>query len=371
MKKIFILITILFSFLLINAQETLTFWHVFQGPLQKALVNVVNEYNNSQKNVTVELKYGGNYKNILTKMQGLKSFKGVLPDIFIGYSSWIEKLGENNFYQANEIVSKAILDKINPVMLKDATYNNKQYGLPFNKSILLMYVNTDIMDKIGINVENYKAKDFYKLLKDVYNKTHKPAMAYNLGTWFFESLFINLGGELDHINSATAIDALNAILKSYQKKYLIIKSGYSFQDYWTNEDVPIIFTSIVSLSYMKNKINFHYKRYNFLPNSDGKTKTIISGANLLFTKNSKNKKALQEFINWLYSHNNLEKWFQQSGYLPIYENFKEGKYLKNAELCLEPKNKNWYDTRRKLSGLLKKAVIYNTIPNDFFKSINQ
>ncbi|MCD6579867.1 extracellular solute-binding protein [bacterium] len=371
MRKTFIVIAAFLSITFINANTILTFWHPFQGNLQKTLVEIVKEYNNSQDDYEILLKCSGNYKDTKDKLLAIKKFKGMLPDIFIGYSTWIEKLGETSFYNINEVVSKKIIEKIDPVMLQDASSNNKQYGLPFNKSIMLIYVNTDTIDRIGIDIKKYNADQLYKLLEDIHKRTNKPAMSYNLGTWFFENLMLNMGGDLEHIDSPSSYRALNLLVKAYQKKYIIIKSGYSFQDYWTNENVPIIFTSIVSLSYIKDKIKFNYKRYNFLSGENGKTKTIISGANLFFVKTPKKKVAIKNFISWLYSYKNLKKWFDQSGYLPIYTDFKEGSYLKTATLCLEPKDFKWYDKRKKISALLKKSVIYKTIPDDFFKNIDK
>jgi multiple sugar transport system substrate-binding protein len=355
MKKNLIIFTIILITINIAAKTEIYFWHVFDGSLRISLEGIINEFNSSQRDIEIKLVSQKKYSTIFQKLKSLIKYKGKMPDIFLGYSSWLSQFPIDKLYKCNDLLSKEKINRIHPQLLKDASFNDIQYGLPFNKSIMLLYVNDSIISKAKINIKDYKAADLMKLLREIKKRTGKTSMAYNGSVWAYENLLLNIGGNLSDLSSSKSAAVLEMIRTGFKEKMIIFKSGFSFQKYWTDQTVPIMFSSIVSLNYMKD-INFSYKRYNVL-GGDTTTYSIISGSNLYVSKKDNNHAAIAKFLNWFYQKKILEKWCNKSGYLPLSKEQRGGDILKDITIILEPNSDEWYKVRKELSGIIKTSLI--------------
>ena len=371
MKRGFFFLSLAIIFNIAVFSETVYFWHVFQGPLEKTFDSIVNDFNKSHADIEVKTFALKRYSNLLEKLKNTQQYGGEMPDIFLGYSSWLKELNIEKIGLAGKLLSSETLGKLDTVMLEDASYNSKQFGLPFNKSIMLLYINTDLLDTNEVDPDNYTAEQFLKFLKDVKKETALTPLSSNASVWFFENLLLNLGGSMDNVATKEGAKAMDLLREGFRKKLIKIKSGYSYQDYWTSQEVPLTFTSIVSLRFMEKKIDFDFIRKNVLKSKSGKHRSVLSGSNIFISKSGEKKNGLKVLLNWLYRKENLEKWFSKSGYLPLYKNMKGGEFLENLELVLEPATNDWHSKSNKLSTLLKNSLISSADSMDLLKKVEK
>ena len=367
MKKYLTVFLMIGIFIIPAAATELFFWHVFEGPLQAKLEDVINDFNSSHSDIKVRAVFMGNYSALLKKLEGLDSKNFDYPDIFLGYSSWLSQISHEGIGMAGDILSDELLAALHPKLLEDASFSGKQFGLPFNKSIMMLYINEDLLQPKQIASLN--DIEYLDTFLSSFSNGKRPAMAYNLGVWFFENLLLNLGGDLDDLSSPTAVEALDMIRDNFKNKHILIKSGYTFQDLWTSRKVPIIFSSIVSIRFMEKKIDFNWRRINYPAGKGGKPYSVVSGGNLYVNSSRKKRPSLKIFLDWFYSGDRLGQWCLESGYLPISENHAGGEILKDVELVLEPPDENWYSIRKKLSNVLKNSIIHNESSLEFLKKI--
>ncbi len=356
MKKFFLTV-LLCTAILSYGKQQIVFWHVFAEPLRGGLEKLVAEYNASQKETEIKLLSVDGYDELFKKIKGLFIYKAALPDIFLGYSSWLSQIPVDRLMVCGDILSKDISGRMNEQLLIDAQYAGKQYGLPFNKSILMMYANEDILKKAGIDLGTARAEDLYSILEQIRKKTGKTPLAYNGGVWFFQNMLANMGGrDPCDFKSEAGVKVLDWIRTGFKKKLIYIRSGFSFQDLWTSQEAAIVFSSIVSLQYMKDKISFSYKRYNFLKSDDGITRSVLAGSNLYVSKDAAKIKYISDFVNWLYSKGKLEEWIYANDYLPLSPEDKGGDIYKDLNLLSEPNDDNWFILRQKYSNVIKSSI---------------
>ena len=140
-----------------NKKYTVTFWEVFAtGANKTSLEALTKQYMQAHPNVTVTLQSFDSYATLKTKLTAAIA-AGKPPTVSQVYESWATQ-----YQQAESIVSlQPFIDGKNglshndlsdfyPSLLKDGQINGTQYMLPFNKSDLVMYYNTDVLQKLGI-----------------------------------------------------------------------------------------------------------------------------------------------------------------------------------------------------------------------------
>ena len=350
-----------------TAATKLYFWHVFAGPLQAKLEDAIGDFNSSHSDIKVTAVFMGNYSALLKKLKDLDSKNSDYPDIFLGYSSWLSQISHKGIGIAGNILSSELLATLHPKLLEDAAFSGKQFGLPFNKSIMMLYINEDMLQ--SKQLDSLNDIEYLDNFLSSFSNGKKPAMAYNLGVWFFENLLLNLGGTLDDLSSSEAVEALDLIRDNFKDKHILIKSGYTFQDLWTSGKVPIIFSSIVSIKFMERKIDFNWSRLNFPAGNERQRYSVVSGGNLYVNSGRKKKASLKIFLDWFYSGERLARWCSESGYLPLSEAHAGGDVLRGVDLVLEPRAENWFGIRKKLSTVLKNSIIHNESSLEFLKKI--
>lgn len=380
MRKKLIILSILGLFLSCTSQksETTTFWHAMGGPLGDALKKIVNDYN-SQSSQPITLVNLGNYYTLSQKIMGAVA-SNTPPTAAQMYESWASELLAANKIEPIEnylsLVDSAKLAHVFPVLIEGNKWGDTLVTFPFNKSVPVFYYNIDLFEKYGIKKFPETWDEFREVAKKLTideNGDGNPEIygtAFTIDVWIFATILYQKGGKLldgDSVcfYSEEGIETLTFLRDLiFKDRCAYLGTGYSHQDDFANGRVAMIWGTIVSYAFMKDKINF---RLGIAPVPHDKYRTVvISGTNVGIFKGvpTNFKENFVKFINYFLEDSVQAYWASHTGYVPLtrtafdnpaLENFvSKVPGLKEAMLQVEygdyePRDPVWFTGRRILS----------------------
>lgn len=212
---------------------TVTFWNGWTGGAAPQIVpKLVAEFNSSHKNIEIKdvpMQWG----DISSKMP-LAINQGKGPDLAVAHGDDIATYAAQGLLvKADDIVkSLGYSDGDFPAgLLKDGNYNGSQYGIPWSVTPVGLYVNKDVLTKAGIDATklptdgaSYDAALAALKAKGVQGEWVDGFVF--TGTYEFESLFWQYGGQLfnDDVSKATfnsdaGVSALTHMVDTISKGY--------------------------------------------------------------------------------------------------------------------------------------------------------
>ncbi|MDP8952090.1 MAG: extracellular solute-binding protein, partial [Actinomycetota bacterium] len=178
----------------------ITFWHGMSGQLQNVLEEQVEDFNKSQDEVRVvptsNTDYATNQQKLLAAIASDSQ-----PDIAqleihavpqFAASGALAPL--DGFMEGSEESKR---EAFIPGLLNNTQYEGETYGIPFNRSVPILYYNVDMFEQAGISgppetwedVEAYATK-VAKPEEQIYGYT--PVNEW----WFFQCMVWSGGGEM-------------------------------------------------------------------------------------------------------------------------------------------------------------------------------
>ena len=320
----------------IDKPVTIEFWHAMTGGLEKTLQTMTKEFNDSQSNITVTLVNQGTYDDLNKKlMAAAKSHTS--PVMAQAYEDWMQDYINNDLitdltpYIQNKTVgwSDSELNDIVQVFRDENSWNNKFYGVPFNKSTEVLYYNTDMFKE-----NNLKAPTTWAELENaaqtltkgnVIGMGFENAIGLNFPTWVQQAggQFVDVDNKkvtFDSEEGKKALTFLNDMVNNKKIARLAGEDNY-MSDPFSRGDVAMYIGSSAGISFVeaaaKDKINWATAP---LPAGE-KASTQFQGTNLV-TFNSaddQQKLAAWEFMKFLSSKDQTIYWAQNTGYVPVRE----------------------------------------------------
>jgi sn-glycerol 3-phosphate transport system substrate-binding protein len=243
MKKIFRLIFALIFLLLGFAEshgEEIIFWHSFTGPLESSLQEVILKFNEKSQ-IKVKAVHMGHYSN--------------LPDIALSqdiHGPHIIQVAEYQYDRLAATHAQAFLpiDQILPLHLDSLTpyarafyeRNGKLYGLPFNISAGVMFINWDQWLKAGLSQKD--VPQTWAQMEHVLERLQKSKLGGFSTAWpvayLFESFAAQIGTPLI-INGAFQINIPTFVHRLEQFVELSKKGVYRYGGRFS--DAEALFTS--------------------------------------------------------------------------------------------------------------------------------
>lgn len=211
---------------------TVLFWNGWTGGNQPKLVtDLVNQFNSSQKKITVKnvtMQWG----DIASKMPlAIKAGKG--PDVTVVHGSDISTYAAQGLLLKADAIAKSLGYKESDFpkgLLKAGQYNGAQYAIPWSVTPLGLYTNLDVLKKAGITsaptdkagyesaLQKLKAKGVQGEWVDGYVFT---------GLFEFESLLWQYGGQLYNSDASKATFNSDAGVKALTWMRGLVDKGYS------------------------------------------------------------------------------------------------------------------------------------------------
>jgi multiple sugar transport system substrate-binding protein len=299
---------------------TLKFWGFQFGAEDQYLRKMVNEFNDSHKNIKVEYTQL-NQTDYTTTLIPTAFANGEAPDImFVEPATFLKYASKGMLADLTPYISKRVVKDYLPSTIHSVTYKNKIMALPYEMELLGLFYNKDMLNKAGISVpktwdELYAAAK--KLTTDkVYGLVlpvdDAPYTIFNFWPFLWMS-----GGDILNKNGSKSVFSSRASAKALDFWAGFFKEGLSPKKLQIGPyDIGNIGTGVaamqVSGTYVVNAAETTYKNVNIgvapLPTPDGKNfVTVGGGQKLAANGRGKHVKEAAEFIVWMYGSDDISR----------------------------------------------------------------
>ncbi|MCO7125541.1 ABC transporter substrate-binding protein [Sporolactobacillus shoreicorticis] len=321
----------------ISKPVTITFWHAMNGGQEKALQQLVKEFQQTHKNITVKLVNQGNYSDLSTKLTAAAKAH-TLPVMAQAYENWMSSYIKNNQiddltpYENSTKHGWSASDKndIVKVFLDSNTFNGKLYGVPFNKSTEVLFYNTDYLKekKLSVPQDWDQLKNAATKLTGTTGKKKVVGLGFENGIGFDYPAWVRqAGGQYADekankllFNSAEGKDALNFLTNMTKNGTARLAGEDNYMSGpFSNGDVAMYIGSSAGMSFVqsgaKGKVN-----WATAPLPKGKeAATPFQGTNLvMFSSATPDQKlAAWELMKYLSDKKPTMEWAKATGYVPV------------------------------------------------------
>lgn len=319
-----------------SGKTEVTFWHAMTDTHEEWLKEKTEAFNKEHEDIEVKLVAQGNYGDLSQKLLAAAKAKKT-PTIAQAYGEWI------NDYQNNNLVVdiKPMIDEkmtgdnayedINQVFRDDNTFGDKVYGLPFNKSTRVLFVNNDYLKKAGIEAPKTwdelqaAAKKLTSTVdgKKVVGMGFENQLAHELSMYVKQA-----GGEfIDEKNSEIkfnskeglrALEFIDGMLKD--KTARMAGEDEYLSGPFTNGDVAMYIGSSAGIPFIQKDAKD--MNWTTVPLPKDKVQAApFQGTNITMFNNSteEEQQAAFEYMTYLITPENTIDWAKATGYLPVRE----------------------------------------------------
>lgn len=331
-----------------HAVVEITFWHAMTGNNQNNVTALVKAFNESHADIkVVEQNKGSSYNDELNAVIAASQQKqgpNVAQIFDLGTALAIDS---GFFVPAESLLTAEQLKKVKEDVVGPVlgyyTIEGKLYSLPWNNSNPLLYYNKDLFKAAGLDPSKPPAT--WQEVDEYCAKLMEAKVAPNciaLGTygWFFEQWMALQGAELANNTNGRAGRATETYLTSeaaknimtwwkslFDKKYAIetgkLEDTVGARQIFASKQAAMVIDSTGSLGGLtKNAADAGFELgTGFLPHNAKieRAGPIVGGASLWFGAGHSDEanKAAVTFVLWLHEAEQMAKWHQGTGYLPI------------------------------------------------------
>ena len=308
------------------------------GPLTKIVDGMVAEFEKKNPDIHVKAIYAGNYNDARIKsLAALKSGKPAQTAVMFSIDIY-ELIEQGAIVSFDDIVEtdeeKAWLKSFYPALMENGKTMGKTWGIPFQRSTIVMYYNKDAFRAAGLDPNKPPAtwNEFVSMGKKLTKKSGDKvdqwgAMIPSTGYpyWMFGALtkqndqvLMNGAGNKTFFDAAATVDALQ-FWKDLGSKHKIMPSGTiewgTLRQNFLAGKTAMMWHSTGNLTVVKKKAKFDFG-VAMLPENK-KRGTPTGGGNFyIFKKSSpQERKASMKLIRFLTSPERTAEWSMKTGYL--------------------------------------------------------
>lgn len=305
------------------------------GPLTQVVDGMVNEFQKGHPDIKVNAIYAGNYDD--TRVRALSALKSGEPaQLSVMFSIDVYDLMEQDvIVPFSDVVStaeeKAWLDSFYPGLMANGTVDGKVWGVPFQRSTIVMYYNKDAFREVGLDPNqppktwDEMAEAAKKLTKDGRWGVMIPSTGYPY--WMYQALAIQNGLELmspdgtkTFFDDPAAIEALQ-YWRDLGTKHKVMPEGTvewgTLRQAFLQGQTAMMWHSTGNLTAVKNGAKFDFG-VAMLPAKKRPGSPTGGGNFYLFKKATEaERKAALTFIRWMTAPERAAEWSKATGYVGI------------------------------------------------------
>lgn len=381
----------------------ITFWHAMGGPLGEVLQELIREFNETHPGIEVVPVSMGNYRALSQKIMASVMADNP-PSLAQAYETWTAQLirGQaivplDSLMELDDSFTRENWMDFYEVFRKTNTFEGRVYSFPFNKSVPVIYYNTELFDSLGLSPATTWEEQRELLANlafdhnsdgDFFDDNDRWGTGFSVSVWMYECLLVQNGGSLisgdstrTAFSSREGIEALEYLVGLiHTDKTAYLSTGFEHQKEFAEGRVGLVQGSVTSLAFMERDMErrqssglpvFHI---GVAPLPMGSQKGIlISGTNVVIFRsgNSDQVEAAWEFVKWFSEPQQQARWFAGTGYLParissldqphVEDRFERYPGLREAVRQLEfathePQISAWYDGREFLAEAVEIAL---------------
>ena len=409
MKKSLVFLVMILVMSLAFSVVKVTFWHAMGGGHGEALTEIIKLFNEQHPDIVVEGVYVGNYGTLSQKLLAAAQ-SGELPTISQAYSNWTAKLIKAGVVQKlNEFVfdpeigfTKEEWEDIWEPFRLNCMWGEDIYALPFNKSLYVLFVNTDALTLAGVDIPE-TVPEFLKaammLTQDFDGDGEIDQYGFGLRpTVDTFQIFLSLNGgsilkkvngkwvpNLDTPEAREALKFLYDLANTYKVAY--VQGGYLSGPFGEGK-VAMYVGSIAGKPYVESASKGKHE-WTWAPVPVWKTRKVpFAGTDVIMfnTASEEEKKAAWEFMKFLTSPEITAYWAIKTGYVPVRKSALETKVWKEyaaqdpmVEIPLsqipngvfDPQIGVWYEIRTVVGNMVSNVIYGKQTMDEAIKEATQ
>ena len=324
-----------------RADTELTFYYPIAvgGPLTKVIDGYARQFEKEHPGIKVNPIYAGNYDD--ARIKALAALKaGQSAPLSVLFSIDIYELLEQDAILAWDEVAtsaddKAWLKAFYPALMMNGTYKGKVYGIPFQRSTIVLYWNKDAFKEAGLDPNKPPAnwdemtKMAAKLVKkDAAGNVQRwgvmvPSTGY--AYWMFQAFarqngqdLMNRDGNRTNYAHPDVIGALDFWV-SLGKKHKVMPEGTiewgTLRQAFTEGKTAMMWHTTGNLTAVKDTAKFAFG-VAMLPASKQRGSPTGGGNFYLFKKTTpEERKAALAFVKWMTAPERAADWSIATGYV--------------------------------------------------------
>jgi sn-glycerol 3-phosphate transport system substrate-binding protein len=311
------------------------------GPLTKVIDGYARDFEKENPGVKINPIYAGNYDD--ARIKALAALKAGQPaQISVLYSIDLYELLEQDVIVAwDEVAStadeKAWLKAFYPSLMMNGTYKGKVYGIPFQRSTIVLYWNKAAFKEAGLDPEkapanwNEMARMAAKLVKKDAsgNVTRWGVMVPSTGYpyWMFQAFARQNGHDLMNPEGNRTNYAHPDVIAALQywrdlgAKHKVMPEGTvewgTLRQQFTEGKTAMMWHTTGNLTAVKSSATFPFG-VAMLPASKQRGSPTGGGNFYLFKKATpEERKASLAFVKWLTAPERAADWSIATGYVAV------------------------------------------------------
>ena len=319
------------------------------GPLTSVVDGIEDDFKKENPDITVKAIYAGNYND--ARIKALAALKSGQPaQLSVMFSIDIYEMIEQDAIVAFDDVvetaeEKAWLDSFYPTLMENGRTAGKTWGIPFQRSTIVMYYNKDAFRAAGLDPEMPPAT--WDELVAMGKKLTKPdgsqwgAMIPSTGYpyWMFGALamqngqeLMNSDGDTTYFDNPAVVGALQ-FWKGLGEEHRIMPKGTiewgTLRQNFLEGKTAIMWHSTGNLTAVKKNAKFDFG-VAMLPASKRRGTPTGGGNFYIFKKTSPaERKAAMRLIKFMTSPESSAEWSIRTGYMGVSPAAYETKKLKD------------------------------------------
>ncbi len=308
------------------------------GPLTKIVDGLVADFMKANPDIKVNAIYAGNYNDARIKaLAALKSGKPAQLSVMFSIDIY-ELIEQGAIVAFDDIVEtaeeKAWLKKFYPSLMENGMTQGKVWGIPFQRSTIVMYYNKDAFRDAGLDPEKAPAtwdelvSMGKKLVKKSGGQTARwgamiPSTGYPY--WMFGALtkqngqvLMNADGNKTYFDAPATVEALQ-FWRDLGNKHGVMPSGTiewgTLRKNFLEGKTAIMWHSTGNLTVVKNKAKFDFG-VAMLPAKKSRGTPTGGGNFYIFKKSTPaERKASMKLIRFLTEPERTAEWSMKTGYI--------------------------------------------------------
>lgn len=353
------------------------------GPLTKIVDGLVADFMKENPDIVVKAIYAGNYNDARIKaLAALKSGKPAQLSVMFSIDIY-ELIEQDAIFAFDDIVEtpeeKAWLDSFYPTLMQNGRTGGKTWGIPFQRSTIVMYYNKDAFKEAGLDPEKPPAtwdqlvaagKALTKADGSQWGvmipSTGYPYWMFGALTMQNDQVLMNDAGNKTYLDSPAVIEALQ-FWRDLGAKHKIMPAGTiewgTLRQNFLEGKTAIMWHSTGNLTIVKNKAKFDFG-VAMLP-ANKRRGTPTGGGNFYIFKqtSAEERKAAMRLIKFMTSPERSAEWSMKTGYMGIspaaYETSKLKDYVKGFPYAAVARDQLKYATAELSTyqtGRIRKAL---------------
>ncbi|MFP4631057.1 MAG: ABC transporter substrate-binding protein [Candidatus Acetothermia bacterium] len=128
-------------------QTEVTFWHSMHREHKEALEHITAQFEEANPEIDVKLVDQGGYGELSQKLT-TSAAAGELPVSAQQYEDWTIQYVDADLMKGLEgELNEGLVDNLPEALVNSGTFDGELYALPFNKSAMVLFYNTDLIDE--------------------------------------------------------------------------------------------------------------------------------------------------------------------------------------------------------------------------------